>query len=124
MNKHSNKLIFAFATKAVEDFGIDAMPAEPLCGVLAVVAVFMALTQILEPLLIDMARKYSDWDRVFLYFCSLVDQLSEILGWIFSTGVVRIASGMQMSSSSAAIVLLLAINAVGIADFRKTPDNK
>ncbi len=124
MNKNSNKLIFALAAKVVEDFGIDEMPAEPLCGVLAMVAVFMALMQILEPLLIDMARKYSDWDRVFLFFCSLIDQVSEICGWIFSTGIVRIASGMQMSSSSAAIISLMAFNAVGIADFRKAPENK
>ena len=115
---------FAMAAKFVQDFGIDDMPVGPLCGITVFIVLIVFLLITIRPKLAELRDTYPKWANVVGYVDSLCLQTIQLGMWVAGNSVVRIASGMQMASQSASVVLLFAINAAGVADFRRPPASR
>lgn len=114
-------ITFAFAAQFVRDFGIDDMPVGPLCGITVFIVLNVFLLNTIRPRLAEARTMYPKWENAIAYVDSLCLQTIQVGMWVAGNSVVRIASGMQMASQSASVVLLFAINAAGTADFRRPP---
>lgn len=115
----ADAVTFAFAAQFFRDFGIDVMPIRPLCGITVLVVALIFMTDALETYITKTyLPKYPAWTSLIEYCIAFVAQTCDFLKWVASTSVVRIAT-IHNITGSASIVMLFAINAASIANYRR-----